>query len=60
MSRERPMELGEAKRILALVASNPDHGTQGAFEDQDIAAQVILKELRRLESENTALRRKLT
>lgn len=52
------MPLEEAKRILALVANDPDHGTQGAYEDQDVAAKVILAELARLERENARLRMK--
>lgn len=50
------MSLEEAKRILALVANDPDHGTLGAFEDQDVAARVVLAELARLEQENARLR----
>lgn len=50
------MSLEEAKRILALVANDPDHGTQGAYEGQDVAAKVILTELARLEQENLRLR----
>ncbi|WP_297872212.1 hypothetical protein [uncultured Oscillibacter sp.] len=50
------MNLEEAKRILALVANDPDHGAMGAYEDQDVAAKVILAELARLEQENLRLR----
>lgn len=50
------MSLEEAKRILALVANDPDHGAQGAYEDQDVAAGVIMAELARLEQENARLR----
>lgn len=53
------MELREAKRILSLVAADPDHGARGAWEDQDVAARVILKELARLEKENSKLRGEL-
>lgn len=53
------MELREAKRILSLVAADPDHGARGAWEDQDVAAWVILKELARLEKENNKLRGEL-
>lgn len=53
------MELQEAKRVLSLVAADPDHGARGAWEDQDVAAQVILKELARLERENKQLRKEL-
>lgn len=53
------MELREAKRILSLVAADPDHGARGAWEDQDVAARVILKELTRLEKENSKLRGEL-
>ena len=49
------MSLEEAKRILTLVANDPDHGTQGAYEDQDAAARVVLTELARLEQENMRL-----
>ena len=34
----------------------PDHGTQGAYEEQDVAARVVLAELARLEQENALLR----
>ena len=50
------MSLEEAKRILTLVANDPDHGTQGAYEDQDVAAKVVLAELARLEQETIRLR----
>lgn len=50
------MSLEEAKRILTLVANDPDHGAQGAYEDQDVAARVVLAELARLKQENTRLR----
>ncbi|WP_297312550.1 hypothetical protein [uncultured Oscillibacter sp.] len=50
------MSLDEAKRILTLVANDQDHGTQGAYEEQDVAAKVILAELARLEQENLRLR----
>lgn len=53
------MKLEEAKRILTLVANGPYHGSQGAYEDQDAAAKVILTELARLENENTSLRTKM-
>lgn len=53
------MELLEAKRILSLVAADPDHGARGAWEDQDVAARIILKELARLERENRKLRGEL-
>ena len=53
------MELREAKRILSLVAADPDHGARGAWEDQDVAARIILKELARLEKENSKLRGEL-
>ena len=49
------MELQEAKRILSLVAADPDRGARGAWEDQDVAARVVLKELARLEQENSKL-----
>ena len=49
------MSLEEAKRILTLVANDPDHGAQGAYEDQDAAARVVLAELARLEQENMRL-----
>ena len=49
------MSLEEAKRILTLVANDPDHGDQGAYEDQDAAARVVLAELARLEQENMRL-----
>lgn len=52
------MELQEAKRILSLVAADPDHGARGAWEDQDVAARIILKEMARLEMENSKLRKK--
>lgn len=51
------MSLEEAKRILTLVANDPDHGAQGAYEDQDVAARVVLAELARLERENRRLRK---
>lgn len=51
----KKMKLSEAKRILTLVANDPDHGTQGAYENQDVASQIILAELRRLEQENKRL-----
>lgn len=54
--RNKDMSLEEAKRILALVANDPDHGVQGAYEDQNVAARVVLAELARLEQENTRLR----
>ena len=50
--RNEDMSLEEAKRILTLVANDPDHGAQGAYEDQDVAAGIILAELARLEQEN--------
>ena len=50
------MTLNEAKRILTLVANDPDHGLKGAWEDQDKAAKVILQELSRLEKENEQLK----
>ena len=53
------MELWEAKRILSHIAADPDHGARGAWEDQDVAARVILKELARLEKENSKLRGEL-
>ena len=53
------MELAEAVRILTLVAEDPDHGTRGAWEDQDAAACAILKELSRLRKENKTLRKEL-
>ena len=53
------MELLEAKRILSLFAADPDHGSRGAWEDQDVAARIILKELARLERENRKLRGEL-
>lgn len=40
------------------MANDPDYGTQGAYEDQDVAAKVILAELVRLEQENLRLRAK--
>lgn len=52
------MSLEEAKRILALVANDSDHGAQGAYEDQDMAARVVLAELARLEQANRQLRAK--
>lgn len=51
----KKMELSEAVRILTLVADDPDHGTRGAWEDQDIAAKTVLKELKRLQRENKQL-----
>lgn len=56
--RNEDMSLEEAKRILTLVANDPDHGAQGAYEDQDMAARVVLAELARLEQENLRLRAK--
>lgn len=56
----KKMELSEAVRILTLVANDPDHGTRGAWEDQDAAARAILKELSRLRKENKTLRKELT
>ena len=53
------MDLQKAKEILTLVANDPSHGTQGAWEDQDIAAKVVLNELRRLERENRTLKKEL-
>lgn len=53
------MELSEAIRILTLVANDPDHGTRGACEDQDVAARAVLKELKRLQQENKKLRKGL-
>ena len=53
------MDLKEAKRILTLVARDPDHGTKGAWEDQDIAAKTVLRELSRLSRENKALKNEL-
>lgn len=53
------MELSEAVRILTLVANDPDHGTHGAWEDQDVAARTVLKELKRLQQENKKLRKGL-
>lgn len=53
------MELREAKRILSLAAADPDHGARGAWADQDVAARVVLKELARLEEENSKLRGEL-
>lgn len=53
------MELSEAVRILKLVANDPDHGTRGAWEDQDVAARTVLKELTRLQQENRKLRKEL-
>lgn len=53
------MELSEAVRILKLVATDPDHGTRGAWEDQDVAARTVLKELTRLQQENRKLRKEL-
>ena len=55
----KKMELSEAVRILTLVADDPDHGTRGAWEDQDIAAKTVLKELKRLQRENKQLRGEL-
>ena len=55
----KKMELSEAVRILTLVADDPDHGTHGAWEDQDIAAKTVLKELKRLQRENKQLRGEL-
>lgn len=55
-SRGEDMTLEEARRILTLVTNDPDHGAQGAYEDQDVAAGVILAELTRLEQENLRLR----
>lgn len=52
-------ELSEAIRILTLVANDPDHGTRGAWEDQDVAARTVLKELKRLQQENKKLRKGL-
>ena len=54
--RNEDMSLEEAKRILTLVANDPDHGAQGAYEDQDVAAGIILAELARLEQEIARLR----
>lgn len=51
------MELRKAKRILSLVAADPDHGARGAWEDQDAAAGTVLAELARLETENKRLRK---
>lgn len=56
----KKMELSEAIRILTLVANNPDYGTRGAWEDQDIAAKTVLKELTRLQKENRKLQKGLT
>lgn len=53
------MELKEAKRILTLVANDPDHGMRGAWEDQDAAAKIVLRELSRLSCENKALKNEL-
>lgn len=53
------MELPEAVRILTLVANDPDHGARGAWEDQDMAARTVLKELKRLQQENKKLRKGL-
>lgn len=53
------MELSEAVRILKLVANDPDHGARGAWEDQDVAARTVLKELTRLQQENRKLRKEL-
>ena len=55
----KKMELSEAVRILTLVASDPDHGARGAWEDQDVAARTVLKELKRLQQENKTLRKEL-
>lgn len=55
----KKMELSEAVRILRLVANDPDHGTRGAWEDQDIAAKTVLNELKRLQQENKQLRKGL-
>lgn len=55
----KKMELTEAVRILRLVADDPDHGTRGAWEDQDIAAKTVLNELKRLQRENKKLRGEL-
>ena len=54
--RNEDMSLEQAKRILTLVANDPDHGAQGAYEDQDVAARVVLAELARLEQENLRLK----
>lgn len=54
------MDINEAKRILSLVANDPDHGEHGAWEDQDKAARVVLRELRRLETENKLLLKQLS
>lgn len=53
------MELSEAVRILKLVANDPDRGARGAWEDQDVAARTVLKELTRLQQENRKLRKEL-
>lgn len=53
------IELPEAVRILTLVANDPDHGARGAWEDQDVAARTVLKELKRLQQENKKLRKGL-
>lgn len=53
------MELDEAVRVLTLVAEDPDHGTRGAWEDQDVAARSVLRELDRLQKENEKLRKGL-
>lgn len=52
----KKMELSEAVRILTLVANDPDHGARGAWEDQDVAARTVLRELTRLQKENKTLR----
>ena len=54
------MDINEAKRILSLVANDPDHGARGAWEDQDQAAGIVLRELRRLERENKSLLKQLS
>lgn len=54
------MDIKEAKRILSLVANDPDRGARGAWEDQDQAAGIVLRELRRLERENKSLLKQLS
>lgn len=53
------MKLSEAVRILTLVANDPDHGSRGAWEDQDVAARAVLNELKHLQQENRKLRKEL-
>ena len=48
------MDLQEAKRIMRLVADD-DSSSGRAWEDQEIAAKVMLDEFERLEKENERL-----